>query len=242
MLRRLLLPLFLTAALAACTVPDASVAGEKAASEVAQTGADAAARPDPTDWRIDGDTSWVHVRVYRSGRLARFGHNHVVSSHSLAGWVRPTPRIEDTRFEVTLPLASMVVDDAAARALEGAEFSAPVPDSDRAATRANMLGPDLLNAGRYPMIRVRSIAVRGGPDAAVATTSIALAGATVEVGFPIEVSRSASALTVRGEVSVTHEQLGLTPYSALLGALRVRDDIGLRFELTATPFQEDMTL
>jgi len=51
--------------------------------------------------------------------------------------------------------------------------------------------------------------------------------------FPALVSVSDQQIVVTGIVAVTHEQLGLEPFTAVLGSLRVRDEMEIRFLVTA---------
>ncbi len=183
--------------------------------------------------QIDPAQSWLRVRVYRSGRLARFGHNHVVSSNGLGGYVELGAQTADTVVAIDLPLASLVVDDPDARDAEGDDFTAGVPQKDRDATRQNMLGDALLNAAAFPDITLRSVRVEGQLPDVVVVTQITVAGQTQTVELPVHVEQGHGRMIASGDVIVTHEALGLTPFSALLGALRVRDDIGLNFYLVA---------
>lgn len=193
---------------------------------------------------IDPAQSWLRTRVYRSGRLAKFGHNHVMMSQGLEGQIVLGDVDAQARITVTLPLESLVVDDPLARAAEGAEFDGTIPDKDRAATRKNMLGAALLNAAAYPDITLRSVRIEGARPDLVVVTDVTIAGQTRRIDLPVTVEVTDDTITAVGDFVVTHEALGLEPFSALLGALRVRDDIGLHFTLVAeaTDDMDDATL
>ncbi|MFK8017556.1 MAG: YceI family protein [Gammaproteobacteria bacterium] len=185
-----------------------------------------------TTFTIDTQQSWLRILVYKSGRLARFGHNHVISSHAIDGQVvldGPVPVIA-----LSLPLAELRVDDSAQRAAEGEDFPGEIPDKDRAGTRGNMLGEALLNAQRFPVLSIQSFDVRGdGPEYNV-DANVTLAGRSSSVTFPVTVTRDGDTLTATGRTQILHEALGLTPFTALLGALSVRDDIGLHYYFVAS--------
>jgi hypothetical protein len=55
----------------------------------------------------------------------------------------------------------------------------------------------------------------------------------VEVELPVTLQRSPEELIVSGEFDLTHTELGLTPYSVALGALRVADRMHVRYRLVA---------
>ena len=53
------------------------------------------------------------------------------------------------------------------------------------------------------------------------------------VSLPVTYSMSNGELTASGEVAIKQTELGLTPFSALLGALQVQDEMRVRIRLVA---------
>jgi len=51
---------------------------------------------------------------------------------------------------------------------------------------------------------------------------------------PVTVSGNLSEGRVRGEATISQRKWGIKPYSAFLGALRLRDDVGAEFDLDGT--------
>ena len=66
--------------------------------------------------KINSALSDLRILVYRGGELARFGHNHVVSSDDLQGFVLHADDMQASRFDLFLPLDRLIVDDPAIRA------------------------------------------------------------------------------------------------------------------------------
>ena len=66
----------------------------------------AAAQGTPV-MQIDPAASLVAIEVYRGGSLARLGHDHVVASHDVRGFVAPNAKRADLYFR----LDSLVVDE-----------------------------------------------------------------------------------------------------------------------------------
>ncbi|MEO1576266.1 MAG: YceI family protein, partial [Pseudomonadota bacterium] len=196
-----------TACQAPVTQPEDTSATATGARADVTADADSAAGTQ-TLW-IDPAQSWLRVRVYKSGRLARFGHNHVMLSEVLRGKVALGDDTADTQINVTLPLNSFVVDDPAARAAEGAEFDGEIPEKDRAATRANMLGDALLNAAAYPDLTLKSVRVDGALPDVVIVADISLAGQTRQIELPVAVQIADDRIVATGDVVVTHADLGL---------------------------------
>ena len=178
-------------------------------------------------------SSQLAVRVYRDGPMQKLGHNHLVTSDAMAGEIRLRKPLEDSRFELRLPLESLVVDDPAARAAAGAAFSAPVPEKDREATRQNMLGEKLLDAARQGEMRLAAESISGTPGHYEARLRVSLGGEEHTLAAPFTVRVDGDRLTARADFHLTHADLGLEPFSLALGALKVRDDFEVDLTLEA---------
>jgi len=178
-------------------------------------------------------SSRVEIRVYRDGPMAQFGHDHVITSDALNGAIQLREPRRDTSFKLELPLASLVVDDPAARSAAGPEFAKEVPPADREATRHNMLGTALLDAARQPVLHLTAESLEGGPQEYLAQVRVGLRGEERIIGVPLSVQADGETLSVHASFKLRHVDLGLTPFSIALGALRVRDDIGVDCRLEA---------
>lgn len=187
--------------------------------------------PDAVRFTIVSARSQIRLLTFREGPMARLGHNHVITTTSLTGTAWLTDDLADALVRIVVPVSGLVVDDPSARALEGEEFAAAVPEDDVAATRENMLGERLLDADNYPFVRATCGDYASGSG--TIDCEIEIAGSPAMLTLPVDVAREDRVVTARGEVTVTHEQLGLTPYSAAGGAIRVADGITLRFEIVA---------
>src|SRR6266508_6525710 len=94
-------------------------------------------------FRVDSRESLVVIEVRRSGSLARLGHDHVVASHEVGGYVAP----DEGRADLYVQLERLEVDEAALRAEAG--FDTQPTESDIEGTRANML-EKVLEAEKFP--------------------------------------------------------------------------------------------
>jgi hypothetical protein len=193
-------------------------------------------------YSIDSAQSELRLLVYRAGPMARLGHNHVILNRAVGGWVDAAAvglpgsraRPESASFSLYVPVADFVVDDARARSEEGQDFSAEVPEEAKSGTRRNMLSAALLDAERFPIIALTSLGITQAPEGnLVATLTIGVAGreSTLVVPFMLEIS--SDRISAAGSVVLRQSDLGLTPFSAMLGALQVRDDITVRFRFVA---------
>ena len=109
------------------------------------------------------------------------------------------------------------------------------PESARNGTRANMLGPGLLDAEHYPQIRIDSRGMKRSAVGYDVELAIVVRGKSNVVQVPVALARSADRIAASGEFVLRQSQLGLTPFSVMMGALQVQDAMRLRFTLVAQP-------
>jgi len=189
---------------------------------------EAAARGQPV-FRIDPATSLVVIEVRRSGSLSRLGHDHVVASRHVGGFVAP----QEGRADLYVPLAQLTVDEEKLRAEAG--FDTQPSEADIAGTRSNML-EKVLEAEKFPFALVRvSGAGKGSGDIGVALT---LHGQTRTLTVPAQVDADGKRVSVSGKLTFNQTDFGITPYSLFGGALGVRDAVDLRFSIQALPLTQ----
>ena len=194
-----------------------------------------------TPYQILAQASILTILVYRGGALASAGHNHVIASHDLSGTIYVPPTILESSFEVHVPVDTLTVDEAALRAQQpAAEFPADVSESAREGTRRNMLGEALLDAQRNPEIVLRALQLeRAAPGAADSAAVLAHVQSTVRGqlrSFTVPVRYRLAgdgSLEAAGEFPLRQSELGLTPFSAMLGALQVQDEMRVSFHIVA---------
>jgi polyisoprenoid-binding protein YceI len=176
--------------------------------------------------------SLLTIRVYRGGTLSRMGHNHLIASHDLAGTVFLPEDLTGASFELRVPVDKLTVDEPSLRQAEGEDFAAAVPDSAREGTRKNMLGEALLNAERFPEIVLKSERVEVvAPDELIVHALMTVKEHTSSVTIPVHHVTTTDHLTAAGEVTLKQTDLGLTPFSVMMGALQVQDEMKIRFNV-----------
>jgi len=239
LLRRLpWLPVLPVLLLAGCARP---VAGGGAPATVPAGGAGPgveATLPPPAGvrrYRIDAARSLLTIRVFRGGALASAGHNHVIASHHLQGQVDRTATLEHSTVSLRIPVALLTIDEPALRAEAGADFVAEVPDSAREGTKRNLLGPALLDGERFPSIELESTHVVAAPGGVRLTLRARVRAVESSFEVPVTLESRGTDLVASGEVELRQSQLGLTPFSVMMGALQVQDAMRVQFRLIATP-------
>jgi polyisoprenoid-binding protein YceI len=212
---------------AGCQVPPATETRPVAPSPAPVTVPSAAPR-----YAVDPQASEIRLLVYRDGPLARFGHNHVIVGR-VQGEIRAGETAAGSGFRLEIPAQSLSVDPPAARAEEGEAFAAQVSDAARRGTRENMLGTDVLDVARYPLIRIESVALAGPAWGPAVTARVALRGAVRDLSFPAAVVRQGDGLVVIASFPIRQSDFGIEPFSALNGGLRVRDALDARLRVVA---------
>jgi hypothetical protein len=230
---RVLVALFLACALSACPTrpppPPVPVSAPEAPPPPARVG---------QPYELIGGQSLLTLLVYRGGTLSSAGHNHVIASHDLTGTFYVPPDPLAASFEVHVPVASLTVDEPQLRAAESAaDFPPEVSQGAREGTRRNMLGPALLDAGDYGEVMLWSAHLQSASPAQagelVAGIAAQVRGEWHTVRIPLHYELAAGRLTVTGEAPLRQSELGLTPFTALMGALAVQDEMRLKVRLVA---------
>jgi hypothetical protein len=182
-------------------------------------------------FRIDSARSLVTIEIGRAGKFANFGHDHVVASHDVVGYVSP----DEQRADLYVVLAELVVDEAPLRTAAG--MTTQPSQSDIEDTRANMLNK-VLEADRYPYARVHVTGVGGAAGVQALQVAIALHGTTRTVEVPADIERDEDRIVARGSFSFDLTEFGITPFSVMGGALAVRNRVDLRFDVQATRMRD----
>lgn len=161
---------------------------------------------------IDTTRSTVTVRVYKSGLLSAFAHNHVIQAPIASGSLDAKERSVELSFNVS----SMKVVDP-----EGS-------DSERKEIEDTMKGPTVLGMEKFPVISFASSAVTTlGPDRYQVTGALTLHGASHQITFPVLHSGE----RYSGSLALKQTDYGITPVKIAGGSVRVKDEITLEVSI-----------
>lgn len=176
---------------------------------------------------VDARQSLLVLEVRRDGPFARLGHDHVVSSHDVSGFVAP----DAGHADLSVPLDKLTVDEKELRAAAGFD-SQPTAD-DIAGTRHNMLAK-VLEAQRFPLALIHIVRHHDAAhDAPMLDVTIRLHGISRTYPVPAIIRQTADGMIVSGSMQFRQSDFGITPFSILNGAIRVRDELALRFRIVA---------
>ena len=183
-------------------------------------------------WVIDAEASDVHWRVYKAGAFARFGHNHVVSVAGLDGTVT-IDADGDAEWSLSFDVDDLIVDDPALRALYGADFESEPTPEDIEGTKGNMLSETVLNGEQFSTIRVSGGSYAGDLDDATLRITIEMLGRSIEREVPGGITIDGDTLIAEGDFTLEHADLGMEPFSVMMGALQVGPTLDFHYRIHA---------
>jgi polyisoprenoid-binding protein YceI len=177
-------------------------------------------------YRIDPAESLIVIEVRRGGSLARLGHDHVIASHEVTGYVAPS----EGRADMYVALARLVVDEPELRKEAG--FDTQPTESDIEGTRSNMLN-HVLEAERFPFALIAVAGSGATQGRATLAVAITLHGHARTLQVPVEIETDEKSVRVSGKLAFNQTDFGITPYSLLGGAIAVKDGLALHFRVRA---------
>lgn len=182
--------------------------------------------------RVDSGLSLLVFEVRRAGPFAHLGHDHVVASHDVTGFVSQ----DEGRADLSVPLDRLAVDEAALRTEAGFNTQ-PTPDGI-AGTRRNML-TKVLQAERFPVALIHVTSKGADKNAEpMLNVSITLHGVTRTFDVPASMQSGADGMVVNGRMHFRQSDFGIVPFSILNGAIQVQDRLDLRFHIVAAARQK----
>ncbi|MET0204055.1 MAG: YceI family protein [Casimicrobiaceae bacterium] len=229
-MRKLRLVLLLAAAAVAACVPQEvrppGAGPVAAAPEDLKREYDGLARSGQPVFEVDPARSIVTIEVRRAGTLANLGHDHVVASHDVRGYIAP----REGRADVYIRVADLVVDEAQLR--EAAGFDTQPSAADIAGTRSNMLAR-VLHSDEQPFVVASATGVRTDAARRVIRPTLVVNGIQRVQDVDAAIEMTVESMRVTGQTVVSHTDFGIRPFSILGGALQVADALTVRFDILA---------
>lgn len=227
------------AALLGCASPPPPVARGDVASVTASSCSNwlaAQQRGEGRLYAVDAASSAVRIHVFRAGRLAKVGHNHVLGLDRIDGRVfLPADGLSGAGVELGFRLDDLVIDKPEWRAALGAEFASRPSESDIAGTRANLL--KAVDGERFPAIAIRSKAVAGALPTLALQLAVSWHGRERLLDVPMRVERPGGDGPLRavGSLVLRQSDFGIAPFSVLGGLLAIQDELTVDVDITARP-------
>jgi polyisoprenoid-binding protein YceI len=169
----------------------------------------------------------VLIRTSRAGLAARAGHDLVleVTRWSAAATVPGDDDVAASTISAELDLGSLAVR-------EGTGGAKPLTSGDRAdieRTIGKILGGGTATFTSSRVIPAPSVIAGRAVGGAVEGT-VTLNGRTQPVRLQVQAPASGSS-RYRGSATVTQTGFGITPYTGFFGALKLKDEVTLEFDV-----------
>lgn len=184
----------------------------------------------PQAYTVDAGRSLLYINVYKdaSTLAAGMSHDHAIRASGWVGrvWVDPDA-LGQCDVRISVPVSGLVIDEPWLRERSGLE--GVLSESVRASVAKNMRSAAQLDAASYPTIQFTASSC--SPDEIAGELTIR--SVTQHVTMPAEVVADGSTFSLDGQLTIRATSFGFEPFSAMMGALRNRDDMTLRVRLVS---------
>jgi hypothetical protein len=120
-------------------------------------------------YQLDSANSIVKIKVLRGGAMAKFGHDHIVASRNVQGYLL-LGNDGSCRADFYASLNQLIVDDPVLR--DEANLLTTPSEKDIAGTKTNMLNS--LQAAEFPFVQLQSLDCSGAINGHSVPTNISL--------------------------------------------------------------------
>jgi len=186
-------------------------------------------------FEIQSERSILRIYVGRAGLLSGMGHNHVIVSRNISGNIHLMPLAPSSTAQILFPIQQLIVDDAAERLRAGDAYASIPAAADKSATRANMLGTNVLDAEKYPHITADIQGISASGTEWLFTVMLRFKDEEIMLELPAQISYESEMLVVDSSFKLDHQELGLRPYSVMGGMLRVAREIDFELHIESIP-------
>jgi hypothetical protein len=172
-----------------------------------------ALRGDAQPRTIDPKRSTVTVRVFKSGLFRAFADDHVIEA----------PLAEGSADDSATPDVRIAIDVRDMRVLDPG-----LSPTDRRDVQTRMLGPEVLDADRFPHIRFRSVAIqKGDADRWSILGELELHGQTRQARLNVVRDQG----HYKGSTLLKQSEFGITPISIVGGTVKVKNEMKIDFDI-----------
>jgi polyisoprenoid-binding protein YceI len=174
-------------------------------------------------WELDSSDGQLTVMTAVAGPASRVGHRLTIAMgwHGTVEWAD-----EPVAVELTADVGSLEV-------LRGDGGATPLSGPEKALVRLNALKS--LDAVRFPHIRFRSDEVERAADGYRLVGTLEIHGVTRDHTMDLTVEHLDDSVRVSAQDSLRQSDFGIKPYSMMMGALKVADEVRVCFDAELAP-------
>ncbi|MBO0857790.1 MAG: YceI family protein [Chloracidobacterium sp.] len=167
------------------------------------------------------------VSVGKAGLFSAFAHDHEIGVKSFSGQVVvPEANASKGSLEMEVDATSLVVLDKS-------------PSEEDKKKIFNAMHNEVLESAKNPKITFKSVSVSDvkqtgdGAFSFVVNGDLTLRGATKRIAIPVAATITPQQLRAIGKYTLKQTDYGIKPYSAAGGAVKVKDEIVVNFNIVA---------
>lgn len=179
-------------------------------------------------YRVDRELSQILVRAYSGGVLALLGHDHIIASQDVQGYMLLSKGTGLCLADLFVPLAKLNVDDPQLRTQAALETTPSPSDVDN--TKKNMLKS--IDAINSPFAQLHSSGCFAGFSGKESNVVLTIHGVNQDRQLAIKLQPDTdNQLIVSGKFSILQTEFGIEPFSVFNGLLKVEDKLDLSYQL-----------
>jgi polyisoprenoid-binding protein YceI len=156
------------------------------------------------------------VKVERDGMAKKMGHDLTLEVGDWSAEVTVDDDPDKSELTLTAKPSSMKV-------VEAKGGAKPLSDGDKSDIKKN-IDTKILSGGQDITFKSKSVSLNGGK--ANVSGDLTIQGKTQ----PAQVQLNITDTKVTGRTSLTQSKFGIKPFSAMMGALKVKDNVEIEFE------------
>jgi len=200
--------------------------------------------PPVLEFALKSEDSVFAIVTHKRGLASAFAHNHFIAARQFDAKLKADPnQLNKGEFQFKTKAAELEVDrpDLQKRWFPFVQSIgwlnqpfASLSDSNRDTIRENMLGDDQLNERKFSEITARVEKISESPAqvgekkfSKQATVAITIRGVTVTHEFAANLNLQGQELLAEAAGSLKFSEFGITPYSAMMGAVGNEDSFAL---------------
>ena len=175
-----------------------------------------------SSWSLTPDDGELHILTGVAGRAAKMGHRLTLAMDSWKaslGWSGDEP----VSAELTVDVDSIDV-------LSGEGGLTPLTGPEKGVCRSNALKS--LDAKKFPQIRFTADQISKTADGYRLDGTVEIHGTSHPQSVDVAVTDTGDALALSARVPVTQTDFGVKPFSLMMGALKVADEVTIAFSAT----------
>lgn len=174
-------------------------------------------------WTLGPDDGELTVRTGVAGRAARMGHRLTIVMQSWRGTVDWSAG-EPTAVRLHVDVDSLQI-------VSGEGGVTPLAGPEKSVARGNALKS--LDAKRFPAIEFASDTVTTVKGGYLLSGQVEIHGVSQDIEVTVVVGEDGGQWQINSETTVSQSAFGVRPYSLMMGAMKVADEVTVSFSARA---------